>query len=113
MLDQLSKKDRLLLLEFVCAFAWADLEVQREERAFVHKLVKKLKLSADEAKQVDEWLKLPPKPEDVDPNKVPKKHRKLFLDTARALISADGRIDEAEAEDFELLEQLLDVRPVE
>ncbi|MEZ4375236.1 MAG: TerB family tellurite resistance protein [Polyangiaceae bacterium] len=107
MLETLSKDDRLLLLKFVCAFAWADLQVQKQERQFVHRLVKQLKLEKDEAKLVDGWLANPPTPEEVDPATVPRKHRKLFLDTAKKLIESDGNIDPNEAEIFELLEQLL------
>ncbi len=103
----LSRDDRLLLLKFVCAFAWADLEVNTKERSFVHALVKRLQLDAEEKALVEGWLEFPPKPEEVDPNKVPARHRKVFLDTARDLISADGIVDEAEAENFALLEDLL------
>jgi hypothetical protein len=35
MFDALSRDERLLLLRFVCAFAWTDLEVTPRERAFV------------------------------------------------------------------------------
>jgi uncharacterized tellurite resistance protein B-like protein len=103
----LTREDRLLLLKFVCAFAWADLEIHQKERHFVRRLMKKLQLDAGEQHLVEGWLDVPPKPEEVDPNKVPSQHRKLFLDTARELISADGTIDEAEAENFSLLEDLL------
>src|SRR5688500_6073014 len=48
MLERLSRDDRLRLMKFVCSFAWADLRVQEEERSFVKKLVRKLKLDAEE-----------------------------------------------------------------
>ena len=107
MLDQLSKEDRLLLLKFVCAFAWADLEVQDEERAFVRRLVDKMGLDDDEKSQVDGWLDVSPSPEDVDPAKVPRAHRQVFIDAARAMIYSDGQVDPDERENFELLKQLL------
>ena len=107
MLRKLDKAERMLLLKFVCAFAWADLEVKASERRFVHRLVKQLALDEDEAKQVDEWLKVPPRAEEVDPNRIPLDHKELFLDAARKIIAADGEIDPAEQEDLELLEQLL------
>lgn len=107
MLDQLSKTERLLLLQFVCAFAWADLEVHDEEREFVHKLVRSLDLSPDEAEQVERWLEVAPRPEDIDPNKVPVKHRQIFLDAVRKMITSDGVVDEAELEDYELFKKLL------
>lgn len=106
-MQKLKKEERLLLLKFVCAFAWADLEVKDSERAMVKKLVSKLELDADEKKQVEQWLKKPPRPEEVDPNKIPRAHKKIFLDTAKQMIAVDGEIDEAERENLELLEQLL------
>lgn len=94
-------------MKFVCSLAWADLEVRKKERHFVHKLVKKLHLDEKEAKMVDEWLKVPPPAEEVDPARVPHQHRKVFLDTVKAMAAADGEIDEEERESLELLEQLL------
>jgi len=107
MLQKLKKDERMLLLKFVCAFAWADLEVKASEKALVRRLVTKLHLDADEKREVELWLKKPPRPEEVDPNKIPRAHKKLFLDTAKQLIAVDGEIDEAERENLELLEQLL------
>jgi uncharacterized tellurite resistance protein B-like protein len=108
MLDKLKKEERLLLLQFVCAFAWADLEVKPSEKKLVRKLVTQLKLSDDESEKVEGWLKRPPKPEDVDPNRVPQAHKKLFLEVARQVIVADGEVDDAERENLELLAQLLE-----
>lgn len=108
MLDNLSKEDRMLLLKFVCAFAWADLEIRDQERAFVKRLVEKLELDDDEKKQVEGWLTVSPSPEEVDPNKVPREHRQVFVDAARAMIYSDGEVDPEERENLELLKQLLD-----
>jgi len=106
-LAKLPKEERLQLMKFVCSFAWADLEIADQERRFVHKLVKKLHLDADEAKQVERWLELPPRVEEVDPAMVPHAHRSIFLNAAREVIAADGTISEEERENFALLEQLL------
>lgn len=106
MLDKLSREERLQLMRFVCSFAWADLEVRDSEREFVRKMIRQLKLHADEAKLVRSWLEVPPEAESVDPMQIPHAHRKLFLDTARAMISADGEVDANENENLQLLEQL-------
>lgn len=106
MLETLTREDRLRLMKFVCSFAWADLEVQDDERAFVNKMIGQLELEDDRA-QIERWLKTPPPPEEVDPTRVPRAHRKLLLDAARAVFNADGVIDPKERENFELLEQLL------
>jgi uncharacterized membrane protein YebE (DUF533 family) len=83
------------------------LEVRPKEKAFIHRLVKKLHLDDKEAKMVEEWLKVPPRAEEVDPARIPQQHRKLFLETVKAVAAADGEIDEEERESLELLEQLL------
>ena len=106
-LNELGKEDRLRLMRFVCSFAWADLHVHEKEKKLVHKLVKKLKLNAAEAKQVDEWLKLPPRAEEVDPQDVPLEHREIFLKAAAEVFEADGEIHPQERMTFQLLDQLL------
>jgi tellurite resistance protein len=103
---ELDREDRLRLMRFVCAFAWADLEVKDGEKKVVERLVKTLDLEADR-ELVERWLRSPPPPEEVDPTRVPREHRALFLDAARAVFSADGVIDTKEQELFELLEQLM------
>ncbi|MEM9073120.1 MAG: TerB family tellurite resistance protein [Myxococcota bacterium] len=103
----LDREDRLRLMKFICSFAWADLEIQDEERSFVQKLVRELELDEDEQAQVEQWLTVPPPAEELDPAEIPREHRQLFLDTARAMIVADGKIDPDEAENFALLEALM------
>ena len=107
MLDALDREDRLQLMRFVCSFAWADLEVTEGERDFVIRLVDRLDLDADERKQVAKWLEVPPPADDLDPADVPREHRQLFLDAARALILSNGRLGDAEAENLVILDQLL------
>ena len=103
----LAREDRLRLMKFVCSFAWADLEVQEAERQFVRRLMKRLELTAAEKKEVEGWLLVPPPAEEVDPADVPREHRQLFVDTARAMIASDGVIVENERESLALLELLL------
>lgn len=106
MLQDLSRDERLQLMRFICSFAWADLEVRAKERAFIKKMVKKLDLSEEEAKEVDKWLEVPPPAELVDPTRIPRAHRDLFLKTAREIVAADGEIDADERENLALLEAL-------
>jgi hypothetical protein len=102
----LAREDRLRLMKFVCAFAWADLEIQVEERDFVGKMIAHLELEADR-KLIEGWLRHPPAPEEVDPTDIPPEHRELFLDAVRRLVAADDHIDTKEAETLSLFEQLL------
>jgi uncharacterized tellurite resistance protein B-like protein len=106
-MQKLSAKDRLQLMKFVCSFVWADLEVKDSERKFVARMVKKLRLDEAEAEQVKGWLRVPPRPEEVDPTTIPKAHRQMFLDTIRDVITADGEVAPDEWENLALFEQLL------
>ncbi len=107
MIANLSPAERRRLLAFVCSFAWADAEVQPDERAYIGKLAEHLDLGSTELDQVKVWLQYPPDPEEVDPLEVPREHRELILMAARDLIESDGIIYQAEAETLALLEQLL------
>jgi uncharacterized tellurite resistance protein B-like protein len=108
MVSSLAPEERLRLMKFVCSLAWADLEVQSEERAFVRRMSSRVGLSPAEIAQVDAWLQVPPHVEDVDPAEIPREHRKLFLDTLRELVLADGSVDEQEQASLALLEDLLE-----
>ncbi len=107
MLDQLDRRDRLRLVEFVCSFAWADLEIQPEERTFVSRLIRRLDLDEQEDLQVQQWLDRPPSLDDLDPTSIPAEHRRLFVEAIGGLISADGEISDEERETFEIFQQLL------
>jgi hypothetical protein len=106
-LEELSRDERVLLLKFVCAFAWADLEIRDQERDFVGRLIERLDLDEEEHRQVAGWLKHGIAPEEVDPNRVPRRHREIFLRCAREIIVADGTVDPNEEENYELLKALL------
>lgn len=95
------------LLAFVCSFAWADHEVQDQERDFVRDLVQRLDLEEEDMEQVALWLKLPPRPEEIDPQDVPIEHRELFVAIAKMMIGADGIVAETEAESLVLFQELL------
>ncbi len=105
-LNALSRAERLQLLRFVTSFAWADLSVSDAERAFIHRLVTRLHLDAEESRQVEAWIKLPPPPDEVDPTTVLREHRQIFITTVREMLEADGDISEEERENLVLLEQL-------
>ncbi|MGB5812240.1 MAG: TerB family tellurite resistance protein [Polyangiales bacterium] len=107
MLDELSREDRLQLMRFVCSFAWADLEIRPEEREFIIKLMARLELDEDETEQVAQWLQVPPPADDLDPEDIPREHRALFLDAARAMILSDGSVEDVEAENLIILDALL------
>ena len=107
-MKNLSRDDRLRLMKFVCSFAWADLKIKPEEKALIADLVRRLDLDAEESAQVSDWLKVPPVTDDLDPSEIPRAHRQMFLDQARAIIKADGVVAPVEVDSYALLEQLVE-----
>jgi len=107
MIDQLTPAERLRLMRFVCSFAWADFEIQPEERAFIGRLIRGLELGPDEELQVHRWLDVPPSLEGLDPATIPAEHRQLFLEAVEGVIAADGAVAEEEAENIAVFRQLL------
>jgi uncharacterized tellurite resistance protein B-like protein len=107
MFEALSHGDRMLLLRFVCAFAWTDLEIKDGERKFVQRLMDRMQLSKDDRSEVESWLHVAPAPETTNPKLVPREHRRVFLDSVRALIYADGEVEAEERDRFERLREAL------
>ena len=107
MFDALSRDERLMLLRFVCAFAWTDLEITPRERAFVERLVTRLGLDADDAAEVESYLHVAPAPSTVNPSTIPLEHRRAFIESVRGVVYADGRVDPEEREQFEKLQAAL------
>jgi len=107
MLDKLSRDDRLLLLKFVCAYAWTDLKIHEGERRFVERLVQRMELGPEDRAEVERWLHVAPPPNEVDPSNVPLEHRRTFIEAARAVFYADGEVDDEEREQLERLKQAL------
>jgi uncharacterized tellurite resistance protein B-like protein len=107
MFEQLSRDDRMLLLRFVCAFAWTDLTIHDGERKFVERLIERMQLSTDDRSEALAYLHVAPSPEATNPKLVPKEHRRIFLESVRALIYADGDVDTEERDRFEKLKTAL------
>jgi uncharacterized tellurite resistance protein B-like protein len=95
-LRQMSREERMLLMRFICSFAWADAQLREEERALVRRYVGKLGLDRDEQAIVRGWLELPPPRDSVDPKLVPARHRLLFIHALESLVAADGEVAPAE-----------------
>lgn len=106
--DELDRATRLELMKFVCTFAWADLSVHPAERTFVGRLVSRLDFDSEAEAQVRDWLRVPPPPESVDPTRIPRAHRKLFLAAIDGVIAADGQITQEERDSLALLKELMD-----
>jgi hypothetical protein len=108
MFEQLSRDDRMLLLRFVCAFAWTDLQIRPGERKFVERLMNRMQLSSEDRAEVEGYLHVAPAPGATDPKLVPREHRRLFIDSVRALIYADGSVDAEERDRLDRLQAALE-----
>ena len=106
-LKELTREERLLLMRFVCSFAWADLEVRPEERELVARLIRRLRLDHDERQQVLQWLESPPPPRSVDPELVPRDHRMKFLRAVESTVTVDGEVSPEERESLLLFAKLI------
>ncbi len=106
-LKELTREERLLLMSFVCSFAWADLEVKPEERELVARMIRRLQLDDEEKRQVLEWLESPPPAGTVDPKLVPKAHRMKFLRAVESTITVDGEVSPEERDSLLLFAKLI------
>jgi uncharacterized tellurite resistance protein B-like protein len=106
-MKRLPAADRKKLLELVCSLAWSDLRVTPPERALLERILTAVAVSEEERVQARKWLEVPPG--NVDPTEVPREHRRLFLEAARAMIEADGRVVPAERDSLAVLAELLQI----
>ncbi len=108
-LTALTAPEKLRLLRFMCAFAWADLEISDRERKFVHEVMLRMGLSAEDRALAATWLDHPPGEDELDPSEIPAEHRRFFLEAALEMVASDGVIDPMEAENFAVFEALMDL----
>ena len=64
---KMNATERMNLMRFVCSFVWTDLKVAQQERDLVMRIAGRLALTEVEAKQVEQWLRVPPNIDEVDP----------------------------------------------
>lgn len=105
---KMTAAERMNLMKFVCSFVWTDLKVARQERDLVMRIAGRLALTDAELTQVEQWLRVPPNVEEVDPTAVPKAHRQLFLQAAELVAKADGKVVPAEKDTLALFRDLLE-----
>lgn len=106
-LQELTRDERLLLMRFVCSFAWIDLEVKPQERELVAGMIRRLQLDSEEKEQVLQWLESPPPPDFVDPGLVPREHRMTFLRAIESTVTVDGEVSPEERDTLIVFAQLI------
>jgi hypothetical protein len=107
-MEELLREEKLQVLRFICAFAWADLEIREEERALVNRFIEAIDLPKDCYQQVYSWLDHPPRPEEIDPYDIPTELRTAVLYAAEAMMVTDGDVDSRELELLQLLKSLFE-----
>ena len=90
--EELTAAERLELMRFLCSFAWADGEVQAQERVLLEQILGGLGLEAEARAKATTWLFSPPDMAGFDFGAIAPGKRQLFLDKAFAVASAHGGI---------------------
>ena len=106
-LQSLTLQEKLDLLAFASAFAWADLEIQHQERRIYMAIVDEMGLVDNEREIALSLLSSPPRAEQIDPMNIPVEHRTLFLSTAHNIILADNELKATETSMLDLLRSIL------
>ena len=105
-MQNLDSEQRLRLLKLVCIMAWADDEVQYDEKGFIAKLMFQIKMPAAEIRQVKQWLAERPE-DDVKLEDIPTEHRATFLQICQGVLSADGVVTDEEKQALARIESFL------
>ena len=80
------------LFKYMCAFAWADMEIQHQEREMIERLIISLELSNDQRQTVLQWLDQPNTIPEIDPYDVNPDFREQIYQAAQAVVLSDGEL---------------------
>lgn len=106
-MKELDHAQRLQLMEFVCSFAWTDLEVADAERKLILEMANSPEFDDADRIKIRGWLDAPPPIDDVDPTRIPHEHRQAFLDAIRSVVEVDGRVANTERDSLAIFEELV------
>ena len=104
----LSSDEKLQIMRFICAFAWADLKVVNAEKKLIARFSDILDLSPKEREAVNGWIAHPPRPEEIDPYEISPHLKETILSAAQAVSMIDGHFDAKEADLIDILQNLFD-----
>ena len=94
--DALTEAEQIDLMRFLCSFAWADGEVQAQEKVVLERVLSSLTLSEAGRAEASRWLFRPPNMEGFDFGAIPPDKRALFLDRAFEVAAAHGGLGKEE-----------------
>lgn len=106
MMNDLLADEKLQIMRFVCAFAWADLKIHEAERALINRFIDALEINEEGKIAVEDMMKRPPRPEDIDPYDLAPELRETVIQAAEAMTVTDGEISPREKELMKLLRDL-------
>ena len=104
----LTSEEKLQIMRFVCAFAWADLKVVAAEKKLIERFSNILSLTESEKQSVASWVAHPPRPEEIDPYQISDHLKETIITAAQAVSIVDGDFDPKEADLLDLLKSILD-----
>ena len=90
--DELTESERIELMRFLCSFAWADGEVQPQEKIVLEQVLGGLNMSPEARAEVEPWLTTPPDVEGRELETIDDAKRAAFIDFAYEVAAADGQI---------------------
>lgn len=90
--NDLTAAERIELMRFLCSFAWADGEVQPQEREVLERVLGGLRLDAEARAKATTWLFTPPDMAGFDFGAIDPDKRQLFIDQAFAIAAAHGGV---------------------
>ncbi|MBX3189827.1 MAG: hypothetical protein KF819_22570 [Labilithrix sp.] len=102
-------QESLAVLRFAASFLWADLKIEPSEASFFATLAREL--GVRNGALVEEILRAPPDPAQIDPTRVSPALARLVRQVALRAIASDGRVASREMELFDLLDELLPDQP--
>ena len=98
--------EKLQIMRFVCAFAWADLKIHEAERSLINRFMDALEVNEAGRQAIEDMMKRPPRPEDIDPYDLAPELRETVIQAAEAMTVTDGEISPREKELMSLLRDL-------
>ena len=102
-------EDHLMMyFQYLCAFAWADREIQQEERDMIVRNMDTLSVSEEQRSQILGWLEIPPDGALIDPYTVPRGFRNLIYNAAQAIVMSDGELHPLEKDMLDMLKEIFD-----
>ena len=98
----------MMYFQYLCAFAWADHEIQPQERDMILRNMETLSVNDEQRAQILGWLETPPDASLIDPYNVPRDFRKIIFQAAKVMVISDGELHPLEEDMLDMLKDIFD-----